>query len=294
MFQVFHGGRCAIDPKLRPSTEDHVGVKYCDTTGKAANPANERDSRAGKRSRKRPTAGKKADAVVCSRTPGSAFGGLTSVRNMFHEDGTVVEQEGVWGSNDAPLYKTEGDISKYKSQMSVIQSLDTSRKDRFTPLMWNKNYDAATEEACLRQDTCTPGAGRYEIDRRPKPLQSNSLTDVAMKFPQKVLGAKGSVYARSTAQLGLSSSFKSTVNSTKPKRNDRLSYMNEKGWSFVNDSKLTHGHPVCFQDRDRKNREPNLARAQKHLELIANSGDIGYAVSKTNYVGREISSLKSF
>jgi hypothetical protein len=199
---------------------------------------------------------------------------------MFHPDGQIMVETTQLTSN-TPLYKTEGNIASYKSQMSVAQPLQSSNTDRFTPLMWGKQYDAATENGCLRQDTCTPGPGRYEIDRRPKPLQSESMYDVPIHFKQKVLAQKGSVYARSAAQLGLSSSFAGTVNKSAKRRNDRLSYMNAKGWSFVNDAKLTDGHPVCFVDRDEKNRtNPNAARQQKHLEILANQADIGFAWSK--------------
>ena len=37
-YTAFHGERCGIDPKLRPSTEDHPGPVYCDRTGRGTRP----------------------------------------------------------------------------------------------------------------------------------------------------------------------------------------------------------------------------------------------------------------
>jgi hypothetical protein len=222
---------------------------------------------------------KEADSTVIKRVPGMGFGTATAIRGTAAKDplehrvgASIFEHVGV----------VHGDISKYKTPISGQRKV--TERERFTPLMWNKGYDVTTTDACLVQDAVSPGPGRYQIEQFPV-VNSNEYSMKSfkppVKFSQKDLAK--SPYARATNKLVHSSSFATTVQKGKKPRNDRMSYMMEKGWGQVNDTKTNSGHPVFFEEWDKESKRHVITSSMRAKELQANQADIGQTYSQLKW-----------
>jgi hypothetical protein len=209
------------------------------------------------------------------------FGTATAIRETASKE---PKEHRVGKSVFEHVGREQGDITKYKTNPAGQRKNLGSERERYTPLMWGKGYTVTNTDACLVQDAVSPGPGRYQIEQFPV-TDSNQYSmkhfSAPVKFSQKDLTK--SPYARQTNKLVHSSSFATTVNQNKKPRNDRMSYMMEKGWGQVNDTKTNSGHPVFFEEWDKESKRHMISSSMRVKELGANQSDIGQTYSQLKW-----------